>query len=156
MKKIISINIKNREDYVSKFNDNILSKELSNYIIEEYKGYPLNSNISIEITSDYIMDNLEKDKIIDMIRANFGTEIGELIYFRKKNIIMDFILIIFGIISLVFYMFSNNIAILSELILVFSWVLIGESVYNLLFTGIINRVDIERKRKLTNCEIIFK
>lgn len=156
MKKIISINIKNKEDYVSKFNDNILSKELSDYIMEECKGYPLTSNISIEITSDYTMDTLEKNKIVDMIRSNFGTEISELMFFRKKNIIIDFILILFGILSLLFYMFSYDNVILSELILVFSWVLIGESVYNLLFTGIINKINIERKRKITNCEIIFK
>lgn len=156
MERIISINIKKKEDYVSKFNDNCLSKELSDYIIEECKGYPLNSNMCIEITSDYKMDDLEKSKIVDMIRANFGTEISELIFFRKKNIIIDFILILFGILSLLFYMFSYDNVILSELILVFSWVLIGESVYNLLFTGIINKIDIERKRKITNCEIIFK
>lgn len=156
MKKVICINIKNKEDYISKFNDNILSKELRDYIMEECKGYPLNSNMCIEITSDYKMNDLEKDKIVDMIRANFGIEISELMFLRKKNIIMDFILILFGILSLLFYMFSYNNVILSELILVFSWVLIGESVYNLLFTGIINKVDIERKRKITNCEIIFK
>ena len=156
MNKIISINIKSKGDYVSKFNDNILSKELSDYIIDECKGYPLDSNIHIEITSDYKMDSLEKEKIVDMIRANFGTDISESIYFRKKNIIIDFILILFGILSLIFYMISYNIAILSEVILVLSWLLIGESVYNLLFTGIINKVDIERKRKITNCEIIFK
>ena len=87
MKKIISINIKKKEDYVSKFNDNILSKELSDYIMEECKGYPLTSNICIEITSDYNMNEFEKNKIVDMIRSNFGTEISELMFFRKKNII---------------------------------------------------------------------
>ena len=36
MDNVIRINIKKNGDYVSKFNDNILSKELSNYIMEEY------------------------------------------------------------------------------------------------------------------------
>ena len=155
MKNIIKINIKCKNDYISKFNYNILSNELREYIIEECKGYTLNSDISIEITSEYVMDDEEKEKIVDMIRATFGTEISEMLIFRKKTII-DFLMILFGTLTLIFYLFTSNIPILSEVILIFSWILIGESIYNLIFTGIIDKIMIERKIKLTDCEIIFK
>lgn len=156
MDNVINVNIKKKEDYTSKFNDNILSKELSNYIMEEYKSFDIRENFYIEITSEYVMDNFEKDKIIDMIRANFGTEISEMIYRRKRAIRMDIITFVFAIIALSFYLFSSDIPILSEFILVFSWVLIWESVYNLIFVGFNNKIDIERRKKLTNCKIIFK
>lgn len=156
MNNVIKINIKRREDYTSKFNDNILSKELSDYILEECRGYPLKSNVSIEITSEYDMDDLEKEKIVDMIRNNFGTEISEMLFYRQRSIVIDFLTSILGVIALVFYLVSSDIPVLSEFILVFSWVLIEESVYNLIFTGVSNKISMERNRKLTNCEIIFK
>lgn len=156
MNNIISINIKKKEDYVSKFNDNILSKEFSDYIMEECRGYPLKSNIVIEITSEYDMDNIEKEKLVNMIRTNFGTEISEMLFHRKKSIIIDFLTCGFGIIALIFYLFSSDIPVLSEFILVFSWVLIEESVYNFVFTGVSNKISMERKRNLTRCNIIFK
>lgn len=156
MKNIININIKKKEDYVSKFNENILSNELSNYIMEECRGYALKSDIYIEITSEYNMDNLEKDNLVNMIRATFGNEISEMLIYRRRHIIIDFLMIVFGTFALIFYLLSSNIPILSEMILIFSWILIGESVYNLIFTGFNNIVNMKRKRKLTNCEIIFK
>jgi hypothetical protein len=156
MRNIIKINIKKKDDYISKFNYNILSNELREYIMEECKGYSLNSDISIEVSSEYDMDDMEKEKIVDMIRATFGTEISEMLIFRKKNIIIDFLMILFGALSLIFYLLSSNIPILSEVILIFSWILIGESVYNLIFNGVSDKIMMERKRKLTNCEIIFK
>lgn len=156
MENIIKINIKNKEDYVSRFNDNILSKELSNYIMEECRGYSLNSDIVLEITSEYDMSDLEKENLVDMIRATFGTEISEMLFHRKRNIVLDFLLIGFGAFALIFYLVSSNIPILSEVILIFSWILIGESVYNLIFTGFSNKIDIVRRKKLSNCKIIFK
>ena len=156
MNNVISIDIKKREDYVSKFNDNILSNDFSSYILEECKSYPLNSDIYIEINSAYEMDQVEKDKLVDMIRSNFGNEISEMLFHRKRNIIGDFFMLVCGLISLICYLFSSDIPILSEFILVFSWVLIWESAHNLMFTGFSNKIDIQRRKKLTNCKIIFK
>ena len=39
MDNVIKVNIIKKEDYVSKFNDNILSRDLSNYIIDEHKCF---------------------------------------------------------------------------------------------------------------------
>lgn len=155
MNKVIKINIKQREDYISKFNDDIISKELSLYILEECKSFSTNDDFYIEISSDYDMGGSEKEKIASMIRSNFGTEISELIKYRKRTIYMDTVTILLGVIALVFYIFSSNVPILSELILVFSWVLIWESTYNLIFGGFSNKVDVKKRKKLTNCKIIF-
>lgn len=156
MNNVIKINIKNKVDYISKYNDDILSKDLSNYIIDEYKSFNVKEDFYIEISSDYDMGGSEKEKIVDMIRSNFGTELSELMDYRKKTIYMDAIILFFGVIALVFYLFSSNIPILSEIILVFSWMLVGESLYNLIFTGFNNKIDMLRKKNLVNCKIIFK
>ena len=106
MNNVIKINIKNKEDYVSKYNDDILSKDLSNYILDEYKSFNVKDNFHIEIFSDYDMGGSEKDKIASMIRANFGMEISELMEYRRRIIYMDAIILFFGVISLIFYLFS--------------------------------------------------
>ena len=156
MENVIKININKREDYISKFNDNSLSKELSDYIIEEYKSFNVKESFYIEISSDYDMGGSEKEKIVDMIRANFGTELSDLIDYRRRTIYMDAIIMFFGVIALVFYLFSSNVPVLSEVILVFSWMLVGESLYNLIFTGFSNKIDMLRRKNLVNCKIVFK
>ena len=156
MENVIKININKREDYISKFNDNSLSKELSDYIIEEYKSFNVKESFYIEISSDYDMGGSEKEKIVDMIRANFGTELSDLIDYRRRTIYMDAIIMFFGVIALEFYLFSSNVPVLSEVILVFSWMLVGESLYNLIFTGFSNKIDMLRRKNLVNCKIVFK
>lgn len=156
MENIIKINIKKKEDYVSKFNDDILSRELSNYIIDEYKSFSIKDKFHIEVTSDYEMDEREKDNFVDMLRYNYGTEISEMISKRKRSVFMDIITLLLAGIALVFYLFSSDVPILSEFILVFSWVLIWESMYNLIFGGFANKIDIERRRKITECKVLFK
>ena len=156
MENIIKINIKKKEDYVSKFNDNILSRELSNYIIDEHKSFSIKDSFHIEVTTDYEMNEKEKEKFVDMIRHNYGTEISEMISKRKRSIFMDIITLLLAGIALVFYLLSSDVPILSEFILVFSWVLIWESMYNLIFGGFTNKIDIERRRKITECKVLFK
>lgn len=156
MNNVIKINIKRKEDYISKFNEEILSNELSYYIMEECRGYDLKSNIRIEITSEYNMDSIEKEKIVNMIRENFNMEIIEMSLQRKRNIILDLSILGFGAIFLIFYLLSSNIPILSEFILIFSWVLIWEGANNLIFTSFRNKIDIIRKKKIANCKILFK
>lgn len=139
MANVIKINLNSKNDYVSKYNDSILSKELNEYILEECKEYELKSEIVIEITSKYELDTNEKQKIIDMISSGFGVEISEMIVYRKMNIYVDLIIFIVGIIVIALYTLISNIPILSEFLLVVSWVLIWEGVHNLIFEGFKNK-----------------
>lgn len=156
MENIIKININKKEDYINKYNNKNLSKDLSNYIINEYKTFNIKNKFHIEITSNYKMEEEEKEKLISMIRANFGTEISEIKEYRNKTNTINTIILIIGIILLILYEVSLNLTILSEFILVFSWILIWESLYNFIFGTFINKIDIKRRKNLTNCKIIFK
>jgi len=152
----IKINIKKKEDYVSKFNDNTLSKEISEYILDECKSFNISEDFNILISSNYVMDVFEKNKIVDMIRSYFGVEIGELVKKRRRTIYMDIITFLLAVFALIVYLIISNVPILSEFILVFSWVLIWESAYNLIFGSITNKMDIIRRKKITSCKILFK
>lgn len=157
MRNIVKINIKERDDYISKFNEDALSNKLSNYILEECRGYKLRSHIVIEISSGYEMEEEEKKKITSMIRNNFQAETKEVLVSQKMNYIIDFILLIVGIVGLVLYYFLlRNIPIVSDVALIFCWVIIWECIYNLIFITFRNLIDIERKKKLATCKIVFK
>ena len=156
MNKTIRVNIRKKEDYVSKFNDNTLSKDFSEYIMEECKSFNIKEQFNIEITCDYNMTSQEQDKLVDMIRSYFGIEISELIIRRRKTIYMDIVTFLMAVLALIVYLIISDIPILSEFILVFSWVLIWESAYNMIFGGLNNKIDIERRKKITNCRILFK
>ena len=92
MENIIKININKKEDYINKFNSDNLSKDLSNYIMEEYKSFNIKNKFHIEITSNYKMDEEEKEKLISMIRAKYGTEIIEINNYRNKTLYCQLIL----------------------------------------------------------------
>ena len=156
MDNVIKVSIIKKEDYVSKFNANILSNDFCNYILDECKRYPLNSDFSIEVSSFYTMDETEKNNLENMIKTTFGNDVSEMLFTRKRYIIADFLILGFGIISLIFYLFISDIPVLSEFTLVFSWILIWESAHNLIFTGLSNKIDIERRKKIANCKIMFK
>lgn len=156
MPNIINVHLNKRDDYVSKYNNNILSNDLYNYILEECKGFSLKEDIIIKITSKFETDNKEKGIIIDLIRESFGSEISEMGMRRKRNINVDLFVFLVGIVALALYLFVYNVKIISEVVLVASWVLIWEGVYDLVFKGIKNKIEMERKKKLTECKIIFE
>ena len=84
MEKIIKIHLTERTDYINKYNQRILSYDLSNYILEELKGTNTKEKIKFFIDSDFEMTNLEKTNLVDMIRNNFGADISETLNISKN------------------------------------------------------------------------
>ena len=60
MEKIIKIHLKEINDYKNTYNEEILSYNLSNYILEELKGINTYQNIKFNISSDFYMSEQEK------------------------------------------------------------------------------------------------
>ena len=94
MEKIIKIHINERTDYINKYNQRILSYDLSNYILEELKGINTKDKIKFHITSDFKMSDLEKTNLVDMIRNNFGKDISEIINLSKKHHIINLMILL--------------------------------------------------------------
>lgn len=153
----INITISDYSDICNKFNSNMLSEELSNYIYNECKGKPLKNKVKININSLFELDDDQKEKIVDMIRSNFGIDIKENLLYLKYINIPRIILFIIGIILVFIYTFfdSLNISWLAEIILIIGWLVIWEAAYNYLFLGTKKRMQVKRLKKLTCCEINF-
>lgn len=155
MKKQIDIHLNNSEDYKNKYNENILSYELSNYILEETKGISINDKIEFVISNSFEINQEEKNNIVDMIRNSFGTDVSEIISSSKKQLVANLLIFLIGIIFLVLYYIIIP-KFISELTLILGWVFIGEAICNFLYNGIENKIKIKRKKQIINAKILFK
>ena len=155
MENIIKIHIKKQEDYKNTYNERILSYELSNYILEELKGIDVKRKIKFIISSDFNMEELEKNNLVDMIRNNYGADISEIINLSKKEQLANYIILLIGIIFLTLYSILE-IELLSEFILILGWVFIGESICNFLYKGIDKKHKILRRKQIVNEKVLFK
>ena len=154
---IIDITINDLEDVTNRFNSKKLSDELSNYIYNECKGNSLKDNIKINIHTLRELTDDEKEKIVDMIRSNYGIDIKENMLYIKYTNIKGIILFIVGIFLICIYNFLNNFELswIPETLLIISWVVVWEAVYNFIFLETQKRIEIKRLKKLTNCKIEF-
>ncbi len=155
-KSIIEVTLPSKEDYLNKFHSNKISFELSDYILSECKAIHPNDSLEIHITCDFPISKEEQKNLIDMIRENYGTDIHEMYILVEKTKIINLLAFLMGIIFLFINLFVNFIPVVSEIILIFGWVLIWESIYNILYGGLKNRLMIHRLKRLTSCKIYFK
>lgn len=155
MENIIKIHLKEREDYTNKYNEKILSYQLSNYILEETKGINTKEKIKFIITSDFKLSEIEKNDLVDMIRNNFGADISEIINFAKKQRMIYYLLLFISIILIVIYSLLE-IRLLAQFILILGWVLLGEAICNFLYKGIENNHKISRRKQIVNAKVFFE
>ena len=155
MEKIIKIHLKEINDYKNTYNEEILSYNLSNYILEELKGIDTNQNIKFNISSDFYMSEQEKNNLVDMIRNNFGADISEIMNLAKKQKLLNYSILLIANILLVIYSLLE-IKLLAQFILIFGWVVLGESICNFLYKGTENKHKISRRKQIVNAKVIFE
>lgn len=155
MKSIVRINLNSREDYQNNYNEKILSYNLSNYILEELKGINPKEKIEFVITSKFKLNEKEKDEIVDMIRKNFGADIGEIINLVEKQRVINYSILVLGVLFIVVHPFLKN-ALLSEFNLILGWVFLGEAICNIFYKEVENRHKINRRKQIINAKILFE
>lgn len=151
----IFVNLKNKNDYVNRFNNDRISKELNNYLLDECKTIRHNSKINIKVKNEFNMTEEEQKKFKEMIKNSYVDDNLELNLTLKRLLVVDLIMFLIGIVFLLFYYLSKNIIIMSEILLIFGWVLIWESTYNLLFSRVENKIKIKKNRQIINGKIDF-
>jgi len=154
MKNIIKIHLKTKEKYKNEFNEEILSYELSNYILEETKGIPTKQKIKFEILPEFEMEELEKNNLVDMIRNNFGADISEIINLARKQRIINCLILTIGIIFILIYS-TLKTSLLSEFSLILGWVFLGEAICNILYKEVESRHKIARRKQIVNAKVLF-
>lgn len=149
----VKINIKNKEDYKNTYNENELSSELKQYILDHIKSKNTKQNIKLDIATDFKMDEKEALNLTYMIRRAFGLDVSEIMNISKKRTLKNILIFIMGIIFLVIYSFIPKAIILNEVILIIGWVLIWESLYNFLFKNIETKLMIIRRKQIIKSKI---
>jgi len=158
IKKIeIDIIVDQNTPIYNKFNSNQLSDELSDYIYNQCKGLPTNSNITLKIISSFKITNEEKDKIVDCIRQNYGICIKENLIKLRFEHAKELLMLVTGIFLLIISSLFNSFisSIIGEIISIFGCVVIWEIAYNIFFIETEIRIKNKRFRKLTEAKIEF-
>ena len=154
MEKTIKIHLKNKEIYKNKFNEENLSYDLRNYILEETKEISNKQKIKFEIYTNFELVDTEKNKLVDMIRNNFGADISEIIDITWKNRIINFIILSIGIIFILIYSALKN-TLISEFSLIIGWIFLGEAICNILYKEVESKNKIAKRKQIVRAKILF-
>jgi len=149
----VKINIKNKEDYKNTYNENELSSELKEYILDHIKSKNTKQNIKLDITTNFKINEKEELNLRYMIRRAFGLDVSEIMNISKKRSLKSLFAFILGTIFLLIYSFIPNQHVITEIILIIGWVLIWESTYNFLFKNIETKLMIIRRKQIIKSKI---
>ena len=156
-KKQIKIMITKESQLYNQFNDSQLSDELSNYILTQFRGLPLKTNVVLNICSNYKMTKEEKNKLVDEIRENYGLDIKENLLRLKfegyKQVFMLYIGLVLLLIS--HLLIAEYYYLISQFLSIFGWIMVYECINSLIFFNIKTRYQNKRYNKLIKSKIIF-
>lgn len=147
MERIIEINLTDKKFFYNKYNKNIVSTDLINYIIEGASFFDDGDTIKIEIT------NSTKDNYIELIRDGLNREYDKSVFVSYKS---DFTQIYYLITGILIIFLSTLIGgtVLKEIVLIGGWVFIWAMVETEIFADIKNKKKRKIIRKLLDSEFI--
>lgn len=131
-----------------------MNPDLGDYIFNKALIYKLTKKkgLKIRINSDFEISEIEKEKLIDMIRSYYGHLIKtELIYLNINNL-KSAVLFLVGIFVLLITYFFNNFVI-HEIFIIVGWLAIWEAIYSFLFANGKHKRKEKLLKKLTKCYI---
>ncbi len=156
MDNTINIFLKEREDYINSFNQERISTDLDEYILNETKTFNPKRKVTVNISSNFNIGEDEQEKIKRMIKASYRDDIKELKLYRDNLLRRDFLILLIGILILVIYYLFLDYPVINEIILIVGWITVYESIYSLLFSRTELNIKIRKRKQLINSKIIFK
>ncbi len=148
----IKIHLHEKEDLYHPFNDSTLNPMLANYIYDECLGFPKNSQISLQIKTDF---PIEPEEVKKLIHNYFKQELKEKEVLKKHSFVFHSIILLFGFIC-IFLSYSAYFNFFHEIFLILGWLSIWEIAYDILFINGKDRVKNARYQKLSKVKIDFQ
>lgn len=136
MENIIEIDLYNEETLYEKYNKNIVSKELINYIIEQAMFISEYDTVKVLVRNKCKVDK----NYLDMIKEGLEIEYKKKLRNRYINNIKQVILLLIGLLFLFISAIIKDGFIFKEVFLIIGWVPIWEVIEIELFT------DVEERR----------
>lgn len=154
---IINVDLDNNYEFINRYDDNIISDELHNYLINSAMKFRDRDNIVIRIGFNYEVTDDIKKKAINFIKDDI--KMG--VYMSSKFKLFDFsdvYLFIIGISCIIIsIMFSYlGIDVFSEVFVIVGWVCVWELVDNFLFDGSYERKLKRKYNQLSKARIELK
>ena len=146
----MNIEIKNINDALNKYNNNLLNPELDNYLISEIIKSSKNIN-ELSIKSNLGKD--EQDLLINAIHNNYNLKFKDLKLIDKYDDYLRLILLLLGVFLISISQETSSF--ISEISLIAGWVFIWEMLYDILFKQIKRKRKAVIYRKLSKCKINF-
>lgn len=140
MKKIIEITLNDENDLFDKYNRNIASRELIDYLIEKTPYFNMKDSLKIIITNNL---EIEDEDPLSVIKYSLRKEFEELNNDYYKNNIIQIVYLILGIIVLFISTIIND-KVFSEFILIIGWLFIWSMMELEIFTD----KSIRKKRRI--------
>lgn len=150
--QIINIDLDNKYEFISEYNDNMLNNKLREYLLE-----------NLEITKDEItlkfnfkyQESTKKINIKKILNNSFNDYISDINNEIKRINIRNIIFSLLGIFNLAIYSYLNqfDIFLISEFCLIISWVVYWEIIESFLFTRRKFVINKKKSIKLINAKI---
>lgn len=151
----IEIELKDKKDFVSKYNNNRISSDLYNYLKDEIKLTNIKENIKIEIKPQFKISDEEKELLALNIKKTCKEEIDDIKYLEERILLKELLLLLIGAIIIFLCFLVKNSAFISEIILIIGWLFIWESLYSLIFRRTKNKILKERLTSIINSDIDY-
>ena len=155
--KKINIMITKESQLYNQFNNSQLSDELSNYILEQFRGIPFKTDVVLNICPNYKMTKSEKTKLVNEIRENYGLDIRENLLMLKLQHLKQLFILFIGLvlIAISHLLLADYYYLLQQFLEIFGWVLVYECFSSLSFINTKLRYQNKRYVKLIKSKIIF-
>ena len=141
----------------NQFNDSQLSDEMSQYILEQFRGISFKTNVILNICTNFKMAKSEKKKLVNEIRENYGLNIRENLLMLQFQRIKELIILFIGLllISIAHLLVAEYYYNLQQFLSIFGWVLVYECFSCFSFVNTKLKYQNKRYVKLIKSKIIF-
>ena len=150
MKKIIEADILDINDFFEKYNKDLVSHDLINYILDNSRD--LLDNDEVEIVLNKAIDLKLESILRNSLKTKYQEEIKEHYYNNKMQVVYFLI----GVIMLIISRILNDRVLIEELFLIGGWVLIWQTVEIEFFRDTLNHKKRKILKKLINSKITEK
>ena len=155
--KKIRVILEEEAELFNKFDNDELSKELGEYIFQEYENVKESDSVVIEFYTSFKLDEAKEEDIIKLIRQYFKKQIEESNSYNKfdniKKIISFFVgMLIIFISDLCYYRSSHFVG---EILSIVGSVAIWEVFDGIITTIFNNKINKAKLNKLIKSKIMF-
>lgn len=149
MKNIIRVDLENRNDLLEKYNKNIVSRDLINYIIDNVPVFAKNETLTIVINSR--IDN--QKECISLIKKGLQEEYDKNVFLYRQNNLKQIVFLLIGILILLISTVVDGM-VFKELASVGVWVMFWNMIETELFEDRNIKIKKKKLKRLLSSEIV--